>query len=108
MTQDYQYAKTQRKNSAPFSKWTRCPKMITFCYEEYQNIRDLLSTYKFALVENKNREWYLADNLTDVLTWLKASVNFGYEREKKNRKGKKKNLLSQQIMPERIRNNICI
>lgn len=52
--------------------------------------RDLLSTYKFALVENKNREWYLADNLTDVLTWLKASVNFGYEREKKTRKGKKK------------------
>jgi len=51
-------------------------------------LRDFFSIYKFPLVENKNREWYLVYNLIDVLTWLKAAVNFGYEGgEKQESKG---------------------
>lgn len=50
---------------------------------------NLVSIYKFFLVDNKNRERYLAYNLTDVLTWLKAGMNFGYEGGKKKRKEKK-------------------
>lgn len=59
---------------------------------------NLVSIYRFSLVDNKNRERYLAYTLTDVLTWLKAGMNFGYEGGK--RKGmKKNNLLSHQNMP---------
>lgn len=62
-----------------------------------------------SLLQRTKREWYLADNLTDVLTWLKASENLGYEVEKKKkRKGKRKNRPSQQDMPERMRNTVCI
>lgn len=93
VTRVYQYDKTQRKNSALFYKETTCPKMIiTFSYKEYKNV-DIYSQHTSSLWQRTKREQYLADNLTDVLTWLKASVNFGYEVGKKKRKGKKNSIV---------------
>lgn len=45
-----------------------------------------------SLLQRTKREWYLADNLTDVLTWLKASENLGYEVEKKRKEKLKERL----------------
>lgn len=63
-SQVYQYIKIQRKKSSTLLQMDKMLKDAKILLSGVPKLRNLVSIYKLSLVENKNREWCLAYNLT--------------------------------------------